>query len=129
MSDAQGLAAGKTPKSVSNTVFVLFYSTQGFGGVDLLCSKISLGQREFFVVLFWVGIDIACSGGKNSSEVLEPIQKLTCKEVPWQWQHEHDAAFEKVRPCDTSTLVEVLQPYRGAHSPMTLITHKESLSI
>ena len=65
VSDAQGLAAGKTPKSVSNTVFVLFYSTQGFGGVDLLCSKISLGRREFFVVFFWVGIDIARSGGKK----------------------------------------------------------------
>ena len=31
------------------------------------------------------------------AEVLEPIQQLTRKEVPWQWQHEHDAAFEKVK--------------------------------
>ena len=31
------------------------------------------------------------------SEVLEPIQQLTRKEVSWQWQHEHDAAFEKVK--------------------------------
>lgn len=29
--------------------------------------------------------------------MLEPIQQLTYKEVPWQWQHEHDAAFEKVK--------------------------------
>ena len=29
------------------------------------------------------------------SEVLEPIQQLTRKGVPWQ--HEHDAAFEKVK--------------------------------
>ena len=28
---------------------------------------------------------------------MEPIQQLTRKEVPWQWQHEHDAAFEKVK--------------------------------
>ena len=31
------------------------------------------------------------------AEVLEPIQQLTCKEVPWQWKYEHDAAFEKVK--------------------------------
>ena len=31
------------------------------------------------------------------AEVLEPIQQLTHKEVPWQWQYEHDAAFEKVK--------------------------------
>ena len=31
------------------------------------------------------------------ADVLEPIQQLTGKEVPWQWQHEHDAAFEKVK--------------------------------
>ena len=31
------------------------------------------------------------------AEVLEPIQQLTRKEVPWQWQYEHDAAFEKVK--------------------------------
>ena len=29
--------------------------------------------------------------------VLEPIQQLTRKEVPWHWQHEHDAAFEKAK--------------------------------
>ena len=53
------------------------------------------------------------------SEVLEPIQELTRKEVPWQWQHEHDAAFDKgQKPCATSTLAEVLQPYRRAQCPM-----------
>ena len=31
------------------------------------------------------------------AEVLEPIQQLTRKEVPWQWKYEHDAAFEKVK--------------------------------
>ena len=31
------------------------------------------------------------------ADVLEPIQQLTHKEVPWQWQHEHDTAFEKVK--------------------------------
>ena len=31
------------------------------------------------------------------AEVLEPIQQLTRKDVPWQWQHEHEAAFEKVK--------------------------------
>lgn len=31
------------------------------------------------------------------AEVLEPIQLLTRKDVPWQWQHEHEAAFEKVK--------------------------------
>ena len=31
------------------------------------------------------------------SEVLEPIQQLARKEVPWQLQHEHNAAFEKVK--------------------------------
>ena len=29
--------------------------------------------------------------------VLQPIQQLTRKEIPWQWQHEHDAAFERVK--------------------------------
>ena len=27
--------------------------------------------------------------------VLEPIRQLTRNELPWQWQHEHDTAFEK----------------------------------
>ena len=31
------------------------------------------------------------------AEVLEPIQQLTCKVVPWQWQHEHDMALKKVK--------------------------------
>ena len=31
------------------------------------------------------------------ADVLEPIQQLTHKEVPWQWQHEHDAEIEKVK--------------------------------
>ena len=31
------------------------------------------------------------------AEVLEPIQQLTRKDVPWQWQHEQEAAFEKVK--------------------------------
>ena len=31
------------------------------------------------------------------AEVLEAIQQLTRKEVPWQWKYEHDAAFEKVK--------------------------------
>ena len=31
------------------------------------------------------------------AEVLEPIQQLTRKDVPWQWQHECEAAFEKVK--------------------------------
>lgn len=31
------------------------------------------------------------------AEVLEPIQQLTHKEASWQWQHEHDVAFEKVK--------------------------------
>ena len=30
------------------------------------------------------------------SVVLEPIQQLPRSEVPWQWQHDHDAAFERV---------------------------------
>lgn len=29
--------------------------------------------------------------------VVEPIQQLTHKKVRWQWQHEHDAAFEKAK--------------------------------
>lgn len=43
------------------------------------------------------------------SEVLEPIQQLTRKEVPWQWQHEHDAAFEKVK--DLVTQAPLLKYY------------------
>ena len=43
------------------------------------------------------------------SEVLEPIQQLTRKEVPWQWQHEHDAAFEKIK--DLGTWVPLLKYY------------------
>ena len=31
------------------------------------------------------------------AEVLGPIQQLTRKDVPWQWQHEQEAAFEKVK--------------------------------
>lgn len=43
------------------------------------------------------------------SEVLEPIQQLTRKEVPWQWQHEHEAAFEKVK--DLVTQAPLLKYY------------------
>ena len=43
------------------------------------------------------------------SEVLEPIQQLARKEVPWQWQHEHDAAFEKVK--DLVTQAPMLKYY------------------
>ena len=41
--------------------------------------------------------------------VLEPIQQLTRKEVPWQWQHEHDAAFENVK--ELVTEVPLLKYY------------------
>jgi len=43
------------------------------------------------------------------TEVLEPIQQLICTEVPWQWQHEHDAVFEKVK--DLVTLAPLLKYY------------------
>ena len=36
------------------------------------------------------------------AEVLEPIQQLTRREVNWQWQHDHDAAFDKVRQLVTT---------------------------
>ena len=53
------------------------------------------------------------------ADVLEPIQQLTCKEVPWQWQPQHDAAFREGQTAhNTGTLAEVLQPGRGAHCPM-----------
>ena len=33
--------------------------------------------------------------------MLEPIQQLTRKEVQWQWRHEHEAAFERVKELET----------------------------
>ena len=45
------------------------------------------------------------------TDVLEPIQQLTQKEVPWQWQHEHDAAFEKVKELVTqASLLKYYDP-------------------
>ena len=41
------------------------------------------------------------------SKVLKPIQQLACKDVPWQLQHEHNAAFEKVK--DLVTQVPLLK--------------------
>ena len=35
-------------------------------------------------------------------EVLEPIQQLTRNDVGWQWRHEHEAAFEKVKAIVTA---------------------------
>ena len=34
--------------------------------------------------------------------VLEPIQQLTRNDVEWQWQNEHEAAFEKVKALVTA---------------------------
>ena len=36
------------------------------------------------------------------AEVLEPIQQLTRNDVEWQWRHEHEAAFEKVKALMTA---------------------------
>ena len=36
------------------------------------------------------------------AEVLEPIQQLTRNDVEWQWRHEHEAAFEKVKALVTA---------------------------
>ena len=36
---------------------------------------------------------------------MEPIQQLTCKEVPWQWRHEHDETFETVKDLVTQALL------------------------
>ena len=39
------------------------------------------------------------------SEVIEPIQQLAKKDVDWRWQHEHDAAFEKIQIMATTAPV------------------------
>ena len=36
------------------------------------------------------------------AELLEPIQQLTRNDVEWQWRHEHEAAFEKVKAIVTA---------------------------
>ena len=43
--------------------------------------------------------------------MLEPIQHLTHKEALWQWQPEHDSAFEKVRePVTQAPLLKYYNP-------------------
>ena len=44
------------------------------------------------------------------AEVLEPIQQLTCKEVPWQWKYEHDAAFEVKELVTQAPLLKYYNP-------------------
>lgn len=41
--------------------------------------------------------------------VLDPIQKLTHKEAVWQWKHEHDTAFEKIK--ELVTQIPLLKYY------------------
>ena len=38
----------------------------------------------------------------NLSDVLEPLRHLTRQDVTWQWNHEHQAAFEQVKRMVTS---------------------------
>ena len=33
----------------------------------------------------------------NPADLLEPLQQLTHKDVPWQWNDEHDTAFNKLK--------------------------------
>lgn len=44
------------------------------------------------------------------AEVLEPIQQLTRKEVPWQWKYEHDAAFEVKELVTQAPLLKYYNP-------------------
>ena len=39
------------------------------------------------------------------ADLLEPLQQLTHKDVPWQWNHEHDAAFNKLKQMITEAPV------------------------
>ena len=39
------------------------------------------------------------------SDVLQPLRKLTLKDVPWSWTDEHDAAFSEVKKLATSAPV------------------------
>ena len=48
----------------------------------------------------------------NLSDVLEPLRHLTRQDVTWQWNHEHQAAFEQVKHMVTSApLVKYYDPH------------------
>lgn len=36
------------------------------------------------------------------SEVMEPIRNLTCKESEWNWTHEHNKAFMRIKEMATT---------------------------
>ena len=36
------------------------------------------------------------------ADAMEPLRQLTHKDVPWQWNHEHDLAFEKIKKLVTT---------------------------
>ena len=45
------------------------------------------------------------------SKVMEPIRNLTCKEIEWKWNHEHDAAFKRSKEmATTSPLLKYYNP-------------------
>ena len=78
------------------------------GKIDAVCNMPKPKDVKA-VWQFWGFVNYLAKFLPRLSETLEPIQQLTCKEVPWQWRHEHDAAFEKVK--DLVTQAPLLKYY------------------
>ena len=41
----------------------------------------------------------------NLADVCKPLRDLTCKDIEWNWSHEHDAAFNALKEAVTTTPV------------------------